>query len=450
MSQKYEKLKTLLKELFQLDQPDLDFGLYRIMHAKSIEITQFLDNDLLPQVKAAFEIHKSYDKGHLEKHLSELIKGVERAGMNPDDSPRIKDIRILLETAVDLDILESDVYDHLYRFFKRYYSDGDFLAKRVYKSGVYAIPYGGEEIAFHWANKDQYYIKTCDYLRDYAFRLKPEDEVNPMRVHFRLVNGAEGEHANVKAANGKERVFILAESGESGHDFITEESHDAQNPELVINFDYRPPTPGDWAVVKRIAMKKPPTQKDLIDIAVKRILGVTEANLSSWITELDKPHVMASGEQANYCRLEAHLRRYTARNTFDFFIHKDLDTFLRRELDFYIKNEVLHLGDIENESILRIERYISHFKVIRMIADKIIDFLVQIEEFQKKLWLKKKFVIETHYCITVGCIPEEFYPEIAANEAQREEWIKLYSIDQINGDQLLRIYDSRAEALESP
>jgi hypothetical protein len=33
MNQKYEKLKTLLKELVQLDQPDLDFGLYRIMHA---------------------------------------------------------------------------------------------------------------------------------------------------------------------------------------------------------------------------------------------------------------------------------------------------------------------------------------------------------------------------------------------------------------------------------
>ena len=53
MSQKYEKLKTLLKELFQLDQPDLDFGLYRIMHAKSAEVSQFLDKDLLPQVKDA-------------------------------------------------------------------------------------------------------------------------------------------------------------------------------------------------------------------------------------------------------------------------------------------------------------------------------------------------------------------------------------------------------------
>ena len=51
MSQKYERLKTLLKELFQLDQPDLDFGLYRVLHAKSAEVSQFLEKDLLPQVK---------------------------------------------------------------------------------------------------------------------------------------------------------------------------------------------------------------------------------------------------------------------------------------------------------------------------------------------------------------------------------------------------------------
>lgn len=39
MSQKFEKLKALLKELFQLDQPDLDFGFYRVMHARSAEVT---------------------------------------------------------------------------------------------------------------------------------------------------------------------------------------------------------------------------------------------------------------------------------------------------------------------------------------------------------------------------------------------------------------------------
>ncbi|MFN2308968.1 MAG: hypothetical protein ABR553_04435, partial [Gammaproteobacteria bacterium] len=50
------------------------------------------------------------------------------------------------------------------------YSEGDFLAKRVYKPGVYAIPYEGEEVKLHWTNKDQYYIKTSEYLRDYRQR----------------------------------------------------------------------------------------------------------------------------------------------------------------------------------------------------------------------------------------------------------------------------------------
>ena len=156
--------------------------------------------------------------------------------------------------------------------------------------------------------------------------------------------------------------------------------------------------------------------------------------MAEWISELGRPHFLASGEQADYSRLEAHLRRYTARNTFDYFIHKDLGTFLRREVDFYIKNEVMQLDDVENESAPRVEQYLSKIKVIRKIAGKIIDFLAQLEDFQKKLWLKKKFVVETQYCIAVGSIPEAFYTEIAANEAQHEEWVELFAIDEIEGD----------------
>ena len=58
MSQNYDKLKTLQHELFQLDQPDLDFGLYRVMHAKSA------------------------DKAEIEKELSKFIAGIESAGMD--------------------------------------------------------------------------------------------------------------------------------------------------------------------------------------------------------------------------------------------------------------------------------------------------------------------------------------------------------------------------------
>ena len=434
MSQRYEKLKTLLRELFQLDQPDLDFGLYRVMHAKSAEVSQFLDKDLLPQVQAAFGQYRAADKAELEKELSKVIAGIEAAGMNPDDSPKVKELRAKVESdAVDIGTLESEVYDHLFSFFRRYYSEGDFLAKRVYKPGVYAIPYEGEEVMLHWANKDQYYIKTSEYLRDYAFRLKPGDERDSMRVHFRLADVAEGEHGNVKAADGNDRVFVLVAPGGSGHDFMAEEDGE-QGKELIILFEYRPATLTDWSEDEPLAKNKPPVQKDLSALATKRILAATDAALAEWLGELSAPHVMANGETADYCRLEAHLKRYTARNTFDYFIHKDLGAFLRRELDFYIKNEVMHLDDVENESAPRVEQYLSKIKVIRKIAGKIIDFLAQLEDFQKKLWLKKKFVVETQYCIRLSIIPVTFYAEIAANKSQHEEWVKLLALDELKGD----------------
>ncbi len=156
MNQKYEKLKNLLKELFQLNEPDLDFGLYRIMHAKSAEITKFLDEDLLPQVQEAFSLYKTADKEEIEKELARAITQARDLGADPNSTPKVKELREKLShTAVDISALESEVYDHLYSFFRRYYSEGDFLSKRVYKPGVYAIPYEGEEVKLYWANYDR-------------------------------------------------------------------------------------------------------------------------------------------------------------------------------------------------------------------------------------------------------------------------------------------------------
>ena len=88
MSQKYERLKTLLKELFQLDQPDLDFGLYRVMHAKSAEVLQFLDHDLLPQVKDAFALYRSADKAEIERDLGKAIEQAQGLGVDPEKTQK--------------------------------------------------------------------------------------------------------------------------------------------------------------------------------------------------------------------------------------------------------------------------------------------------------------------------------------------------------------------------
>lgn len=144
MTQQYTKLKALLLELFQLDQPDLDFGLYRVMHAKRAEVTKFLDEDLLPQVQQAFAQYQSADKAEIEKELAKAVEQAQGLGVDPETTQKVKELRAKLKSeAVDVRTLEREVYDHLYAFFRRYYSEGDYLAKRVYKPGVYAIPYEG-------------------------------------------------------------------------------------------------------------------------------------------------------------------------------------------------------------------------------------------------------------------------------------------------------------------
>lgn len=401
MSQNFEKLKGKLLELFMLDQPELDFGIYRIMNSKRQEITQFLDNDLLPQVKSAFAQYTSVDKGHIESELVKAIEQAKQLGIDPETTQKVKDIRAKLAESADLTALENEVYSDLYNFFRRYYKDGDFLSLRRYKEGVYAIPYEGEEVKLYWANYDQYYIKTSEYLRDYIFNLP-----NGKKVHFKLTE-ADIEKDNRKADANKERLFVLAEQN-----FIAEE-----NGELVIRFLYIP-------------CEKRTRQKDLIAKAMEKIFQSN--GLDSWIAALSAK--APTEKNPNRTLLEKHLTDYTARHTFDYFIHKDLGGFLRRELDFYIKNEIMHLDDVESETAPKVEQVLSKIKVIRQIAHKIIRFLEQLENFQKKLWLKKKFVVETNYCVTLDRVPQELYPEIAANDAQREEWVKLFAIDEIKAE----------------
>ncbi|HCO96908.1 MAG TPA: site-specific DNA-methyltransferase, partial [Phycisphaerales bacterium] len=395
----------------QLDQADLDFGIYRIMNARRDEINQFLESDLLPQVREAFGEYKSSDKAEIQKELDKVVEGVKAAGMDPEQAPKVKELRArLAEEAVDVTALENEVYDHLYSFFSRYYDEGDFISLRRYKEGVYAIPYEGEEVKLHWANHDQYYIKTTEYFRDYAFKTP-----SGHRVHFKIAE-ADTEKDNIKAANGNDRRFIY-------RDLATENTEGTE--ELIIRFEYR--------------QSENKEKQDKLNIhAAKKIIEDLNSVISvssvanNWFSRLAAKAPTAKNPDRTI--LEKHLSDYTRRNTFDYFIHKDLEGFLRRELDFYIKNEVMRLDDIEEESAPRVEQYLSKIKVIRRIAHKIIDFLAQIENFQKKLWLKKKFVVETNYCVTLDRVPEELYPEIATNEAQREEWVQLFAIDKIEGD----------------
>lgn len=392
MATNFEKLRAKLEEMFMLDRADLDFGIYRIMNSKRDEILRFLDKDLLPQVRQVLQAAQGEIGAAGADELKQAEEQVRSLGMNPDDSPKVKELRAKYSAGGDLNALEQEVFNHLYSFFRRYYDEGDFLSLRRYKEGVYAIPYEGEEVKLHWANADQYYIKTAEHFRDYTFKVGGD-----RRVHFKLVD-AETEKDNNKSS--EKRVFIL-----TGENAVAEE-----NGELLIRFEYRA------APDKR-------KQKEHVEEAVTRIL--TEAH-GDWKGLL---HAKAPTDKSpNRTVLEKHLTDYTARNTLDYFIHKDLGGFLRRELDFYIKNEVMHLDDIEHESCPKVEQYLAKVRAIRRVAGKLIDFLVQLEEFQKRLWLKKKFVTRTRWLLSMSLLPEQLHIRVVENTSQWDQWEQWYGV----------------------
>lgn len=410
----YDKFIAKLQEIFMMDHAELDFGIYRIMNQKREEINRFLEQDLLPQVKEALQ----GDSGNAEaakkrmKEIEQMFAGMDIESL-PDSNPNVaeyKKLKAQLAQGGDAESMQGEVFSHLVTFFSRYYDGGDFLSKRRYKDNTYAIPYNGEEVKLHWANADQYYIKTSEYFRNYTFLLP----TSRRKVHF-VLKDASTEQNNNKAQNNMERRFALYQP-EDANEPIVEVMAEG---ELNIYFTYE-------------LMPKATKQEDLKIKALETVAGLIPNDFEELMSVK-----MPTAKNPNRTLLGKHLDDYTAKNSFDYFIHKDLGGFLSRELDFYIKNEVLHIDDLDPQHI---QSQLAIVKAIKQVGQKIIRMLAQLENFQRRLWLKKKFVVQSDYCITLDRVPEKLYPAIIANDAQRKEWVRLFAIDEIKGDMMTEAY----------
>lgn len=173
MGVKQQAFIEKLHELFQINN-GLDFGIYKIINERKSEIENYINNILINKIN---------------KFLEELEE----------------EIAILQQSSLS-GYLEEEIYDKLLTFFSRYYNEGDFISQRRYKDGIYAVPYSGEEVKLHWANYDQYYIKTGENFKDYTFNIE-----NNFNVTF-ILTDAEIERDNNKSDDKK--VYVLAEPTE--------------------------------------------------------------------------------------------------------------------------------------------------------------------------------------------------------------------------------------------
>lgn len=233
----FDQLRQFLKDMFQFEEHDLDFGIYRITRMKRQFIQAFIDgedeNSLRSTVSRALgSVQNSQSTtarnwlaafaaqfGDMGRPLWQVVEAdpADEAAIGRFKSlfgmPVLSDeqreqaeaqLRTFLETRqLSAEQLETRVYNHLLNFFELYYQNGDFgyntRAASAFKV-PYEADYDGSDTLFHWKHKDSYYIKTGNGFHSVRC------QVDGKWLEFRLTSGGDEPAESSTRNNNKENA----------------------------------------------------------------------------------------------------------------------------------------------------------------------------------------------------------------------------------------------------
>jgi adenine-specific DNA-methyltransferase len=378
MSPRDRFLKLLREDVLQLDLADLDFGIYRLLNHRRQQIDGFLAHEL---------------PAHIDAELARL------SGRATEDE-------------------QARIFNALYTFFNRYYDEGDFMPRaRRGREAAYSVPYNGEDVHFHWATKGSHYVKSGERFSGYAYT----DGARRVTLGLRR---ADTEKDNIKGAR---RCYVPAEFS-------------ATDGGAALRFDYRPL---EAAEARRYeSRKKAAGNADAEDAhADEAGHGAPEGKsaqdrlLNAWLAGKDFTAVaVPAGLDRELLR--KHVPRYVKGQTADFFVHPRLGAFLRGELDYFLKNEFVSVWDLPDDALPR-ER--GKHRIVKQLAERIIDVLAAIEDVQAILFEKRKFVIGCDWLIRASALATRpggpaLLEQVCANAAQVAEWARWVGEKAPEGD----------------
>ena len=353
------KFQSLLRELFQFEHADLDFGVYRIMNLRRERMEKWLNDELPKRARQILKIaEKTADDNLLDRLaiLKSQLVDMDPGGIDEDGNIVNEALRGIakgreysaLKAIADKCALrggaemEAQTYNYLYDFFSRYYESGDFIPKRRRSFAAdgrdtYAVPWDGEEVVLHWANKDQYYIKTGERFTHYRWQAAAGGR--NFTIEFRLTD------AFLPANNNKDskKKFHLLVPDQV--EWVKEKAT------LILPFHYRALTAEEESQLNGKLETK--LREGVIARTMKTlsehptVTGVQGLALAMMAAKRDAARrEVRDKDGALVPLLQHHLNRWAVKNESDFFIHKDLRRFLSGELDYFLKSVVLNLDNL--------------------------------------------------------------------------------------------------------
>lgn len=296
-----------------------------------------------------------------------------------------------LMEAVDTELapfptFREELFDKLYSFFKRYFSDSGSIYFRhtPYYQDIYERIYTDDrDVMLFWKTQNLYYVKTDRLFRSLTLNL---DDAPDQKYAFDA-SAVEKQSFNFDASglqnkrNNEKRSLIFEYKGKSDDGTLK------------------------FAVQYTESGKK--TKTDDILKAIKRDgVAVSEINLARAF------------------------RLFERQSEVDFFINKNAKAFLEEQFDLWLYQ---YLFKRESDWT---DKRIRELQALKRVARRIIEFIAQFEDELVRIWNKPKFARASNYVITFDRVFAR-KPEVARKmlaheniEAQIAEWRELGMVDE--------------------
>lgn len=231
----FDQLRSFLGQLFQLEEHELDFGIYRIIRLKKRFIQAFIDGEgedslrgtvtrALGDVRdARNEIARNWLRALADNFGTKGREYCSRFMSSPNEknATDLRGILSLLEedersraegymsnllssNTLEEKMLEERVYNYLLSFFELYYQNGDF-GYNTRASAAFKVPYeteyDGADTMYHWKHRNSYYIKTGNGFHSVRFT------VDGRWLEFRLTQSANDESTSSERNSNKDATF---------------------------------------------------------------------------------------------------------------------------------------------------------------------------------------------------------------------------------------------------
>lgn len=147
------------------------------------------------------------------------------------------------------------------------------------------------------------------------------------------------------------------------------------------------------------------------------------------VTKVDEilKETKKAGHKLSEDILSQAFRIFEKQSEVDFFINKDAQSFLQEQFDLWMYQYLF-----DGQNIWSAER-IAQLQALKEIAYKVIGFISQFEDELVRIWNKPKFVLNSHYVLTLDKIFESSLFEHLLNHPnlpqQVEEWRELSMLD---------------------